>query len=218
MNEAQARKWPQARRASPSKQKTAGRYDDTLTPLRRRSFRNSPRSLFFVRFRAGTLRLTAKAEYEFTYGSEGSGASQVQMNELVRDSIVVPIVQECGSSVFVINHSTSMGWCIGCLISASLVATSLLWTRFTPRFVRPLRGKACYCETRPHVDGTLAGVGRRGRRDACVPVSAREITCPRFTRSISCARSTAAGSGFFPLRHRARLGLSHRPRRSVRRN
>lgn len=55
--------------------------------------------------------LLAKAEYEFTYviRPQLPGMSKVRANELVRDQIVVPIVEECCTSVFSINHSTAMG-------------------------------------------------------------------------------------------------------------
>lgn len=55
--------------------------------------------------------LLAKAEYEFTYvvHPQLNELSRVQANELVRDQIVVPIIEECGSTVFTINHSTAMG-------------------------------------------------------------------------------------------------------------
>lgn len=49
------------------------------------------------------------AKYASEIWSFVGGLSKVEVNELVRDSIVVPTVQECGSSVFVINHSTAMG-------------------------------------------------------------------------------------------------------------
>jgi hypothetical protein len=55
--------------------------------------------------------LLAKAEYEFTYvvRPQLGTLSEVGLNELVRDQIVVPTVEECGSTVFTINHSTAMG-------------------------------------------------------------------------------------------------------------
>jgi hypothetical protein len=55
--------------------------------------------------------LLAKAEYEFTYviRPQLCTLSKVQANELVRDKIVVPAIEECGSTVFTINHSTAMG-------------------------------------------------------------------------------------------------------------
>lgn len=36
-------------------------------------------------------------------------ANEVQVNEIITDRIVEPIVQDCGASVFKINHSTAMG-------------------------------------------------------------------------------------------------------------
>ena len=55
--------------------------------------------------------LLAKAEYEFTYviHPQLSKMSKVQANELVRDQIIIPMIAECGSTVFTINHSTAMG-------------------------------------------------------------------------------------------------------------
>lgn len=55
--------------------------------------------------------LLAKAEFEFTYVIQPqlTGISRVRANELVRDQIVVPMVEECGSTVFTLNHSTAMG-------------------------------------------------------------------------------------------------------------
>ncbi|MGM4904674.1 ABC-three component system protein [Tardiphaga sp. 866_E4_N2_1] len=55
--------------------------------------------------------LLAKAEYEFTYviRPQIASVSPVQVNELIRDRIVTPTVNECGASVFTINHSTAMG-------------------------------------------------------------------------------------------------------------
>ena len=53
----------------------------------------------------------AKAEYEFTYvvHPQLCALSKVQANELVRDKIIVPVIEECRSTVFTINHSTAMG-------------------------------------------------------------------------------------------------------------
>jgi hypothetical protein len=55
--------------------------------------------------------LLAKAEYEFTYvvRPQLDGISKVEANELVRDHIIVPLIEECGTTVFSINHSTAMG-------------------------------------------------------------------------------------------------------------
>jgi hypothetical protein len=55
--------------------------------------------------------LLAKAEYEFTYviHPQLNELSKVRANELIRDQIIVPIIAECGSTVFTINHSTAMG-------------------------------------------------------------------------------------------------------------
>jgi Fic family protein len=55
--------------------------------------------------------LLAKAEHEFTYviRPQLETISKVRANELVRDLIVAPAVQECGATVFTINHSTAMG-------------------------------------------------------------------------------------------------------------
>lgn len=55
--------------------------------------------------------LLAKAEYEFTYvvRPQLQSISKVEANELVRDHIIVPLIEECGTTVFSINHSTVMG-------------------------------------------------------------------------------------------------------------
>jgi hypothetical protein len=55
--------------------------------------------------------LLAKAEYEFTHVilPQLEVLSKVKTNELVRDQIIAPMIAECGTTVFTINHSTSMG-------------------------------------------------------------------------------------------------------------
>jgi hypothetical protein len=55
--------------------------------------------------------LLAKAEYEFTHviRPQLHEMSKVKTNELVRDLIIVPMIAECGSTVFTMNHSTAMG-------------------------------------------------------------------------------------------------------------
>ncbi|RXH34392.1 ABC-three component system protein [Bradyrhizobium zhanjiangense] len=55
--------------------------------------------------------LLAKAEYEFTYviHPQLPQITKVATNELVRDRIIDPIIQECGSKVFTLNHMTVMG-------------------------------------------------------------------------------------------------------------
>jgi len=55
--------------------------------------------------------LLAKTEYEFTYvvRPQLEGMSKVETNQLVRDQIIVPLIEECGTTAFSINHSTVMG-------------------------------------------------------------------------------------------------------------
>ena len=55
--------------------------------------------------------LLAKAEHEFTYiiRPQLCDKSKIEVNVLVRDRIIVPIIEECGATVFSINHSTAMG-------------------------------------------------------------------------------------------------------------
>jgi len=55
--------------------------------------------------------LLAKAEYEFTHviHPQLNEITKVHANELVRDQIIVPMIAECGSTVFTINHGTVMG-------------------------------------------------------------------------------------------------------------
>jgi len=69
------------------------------------------RTSFYASAQEIFAHLLAKAEYEFTYviRPQLNGISKVEANELVRDQIVVPIIEECGTTVFSINHSTAMG-------------------------------------------------------------------------------------------------------------
>lgn len=55
--------------------------------------------------------LLAKAEHEFTYfiHPEITKLEKVAVNQLVNDRIVDPLLQECGASVFSLNHSVMMG-------------------------------------------------------------------------------------------------------------
>lgn len=53
----------------------------------------------------------AKIDYEFNFiiYPRISTLSQIEVNELVRDHVVVPTIDECGSAVFVLNHAVVMG-------------------------------------------------------------------------------------------------------------
>lgn len=55
--------------------------------------------------------LLAKAEYEFNniVHPQLSSISEVEANKLVSSHIVEPIVAECGSTIFAINHGVAMG-------------------------------------------------------------------------------------------------------------
>jgi N-methylhydantoinase A/oxoprolinase/acetone carboxylase beta subunit len=55
--------------------------------------------------------LLAKAEHEFSLSVRpkiGSAAEEA-INHAITTRIVEPIIQECGTSVFVLNHGTAMG-------------------------------------------------------------------------------------------------------------
>ena len=55
--------------------------------------------------------LLAHAEYEFTYfiHPQLPQLDELHINELVHQRIVEPTIQECGSSVFALDHSVVMG-------------------------------------------------------------------------------------------------------------
>jgi hypothetical protein len=55
--------------------------------------------------------LLAKVEHEFNYfvHPQIEKLDQVEVNQLINDRIVVPTITECGSTVFVLNHSIAMG-------------------------------------------------------------------------------------------------------------
>ena len=55
--------------------------------------------------------LLAKAEYEFTYfiNPQIPALDPMEINQLVNDRVVMPTIDECGSSVFTLNHSIVMG-------------------------------------------------------------------------------------------------------------
>jgi hypothetical protein len=62
--------------------------------------------------------LLARAEHEF------KSLQPVQVNELVTDRIVSPIVNECGSTIFAVDHGTALGM--------------LYWLTSTRRFGNPV--------------------------------------------------------------------------------
>ena len=55
--------------------------------------------------------LLAKAELEFSTHvlPQIDSLSEVEINEAITKRIVDPIVAECGTSVFKLNHATAMG-------------------------------------------------------------------------------------------------------------
>jgi hypothetical protein len=55
--------------------------------------------------------LLAKAEHEFTYAiyPKLKAISEVEINQLVHDQIVMPTINECGTTVFTLNHAVVMG-------------------------------------------------------------------------------------------------------------
>ena len=55
--------------------------------------------------------LLAKAEHDFTYLIRPSlkTATEVEINQLIHDVIVMPTIQQCGTTVFTLNHGVAMG-------------------------------------------------------------------------------------------------------------
>ncbi|KIZ47323.1 MULTISPECIES: ABC-three component system protein [Rhodopseudomonas] len=55
--------------------------------------------------------LLAKTDYEFNQfvHPQIELLTRIQINQIVKEHIVVPTVGECGGAVFTINHSTAMG-------------------------------------------------------------------------------------------------------------
>ena len=55
--------------------------------------------------------LLAQAEHKFNYAiyPQISSLNEVQVNALVDDLIVVPTIDQCGTSVFILNHNICMG-------------------------------------------------------------------------------------------------------------
>jgi hypothetical protein len=55
--------------------------------------------------------LLARAEHEFNYiiYPQIKDLKPFEVNELITDKIVAPTVEECGDTVFMINHGTAMG-------------------------------------------------------------------------------------------------------------
>jgi hypothetical protein len=96
-----------------AKLKVAGREDELLAAIEKKELfaKLLDRWSLYASAQEIFAYLLAKAEHEFTYviHPQLDGLSKVEVNKLVRDTIIVPVVQECGSSVFVINHSTAMG-------------------------------------------------------------------------------------------------------------
>lgn len=70
--------------------------------------------------------LLARAEHEFNYNiyPKIESLQPVQVNELVTDRIVSPIVNECGSTIFAVDHGTALGM--------------LYWLTSTRRFGNPV--------------------------------------------------------------------------------
>lgn len=57
------------------------------------------------------VHLLAKAEHEFTMSvlPQLSALKEHEINEVIGEKIVEPIVQECGTTVFQMNHGVAMG-------------------------------------------------------------------------------------------------------------
>lgn len=55
--------------------------------------------------------LLAKAEYEFNYliYPKISTTDASEINQLVHDKIIMPTIEQCGTTVFTLNHSVAMG-------------------------------------------------------------------------------------------------------------
>lgn len=55
--------------------------------------------------------LLAKADYEFNQfvHPQIDQLSRIEVNQIVKESIVLPAVGECGGAIFTINHSAAMG-------------------------------------------------------------------------------------------------------------
>ncbi|WP_315766839.1 MULTISPECIES: ABC-three component system protein [unclassified Bradyrhizobium] len=55
--------------------------------------------------------LLAKAEYDFNYliYPKIGAADLVEINQLTHDKIVMPTIEQCGTSVFTLNHGVAMG-------------------------------------------------------------------------------------------------------------
>ncbi len=96
-----------------AKLKVAGREDEYLEAIEKKEqfAKLLERWSLYASAQEIFAYLLAKAEYEFTYVIRPQIAtiSKVQVNELVRDRIVAPTVEECGATVFTVNHSTAMG-------------------------------------------------------------------------------------------------------------
>ena len=70
--------------------------------------------------------LLARAEHEFNYNiyPKIESLQPVQVNELVTDRIVSPVVKLCGSTIFAVDHGTALGM--------------LYWLTSTRRFGNPV--------------------------------------------------------------------------------
>jgi len=57
------------------------------------------------------VHLLARAEHEFNYiiYPKIDSLQPVEVNELVTDKIVSPVVNECGSTIFAVDHGTALG-------------------------------------------------------------------------------------------------------------
>ena len=109
----QTRRAPDGIDGLEAKLKAANRQDELLSALEKKemfvkllekwSLYASAQEIFAF--------LLAKAEYDFNYliHPNISTASVVEVNQLVHDLIVMPTIQQCGTSVFTLNHSVAMG-------------------------------------------------------------------------------------------------------------
>lgn len=55
--------------------------------------------------------LLAQADYQFNYFvlPQIESLTEIEVNGLVDERIIIPTISECGASVFTLNHSTAMG-------------------------------------------------------------------------------------------------------------
>lgn len=91
----------------------ADRADETLLALEKKEMFSKALERWSLYSSAQEIfvHLLAKAEHEFSLNvfPQIGDLKQHEINQLVTDKIVNPIVDECGASVFQMNHGTAMG-------------------------------------------------------------------------------------------------------------